>query len=138
MKLGMKKVLTVALLSTVVLVLTSCGTTTSQIAFHEVTTNDHNDAIVYIYRLPNIVGAAVKWPVKLDGKEVAALKQNAYVVLYTAPGVHRITVGANEIRTFTAAPNGVYFFRTKGILAYGVTREKAMEEIVDMKYDMGL
>lgn len=47
MNVGIKKVLSVALLSTVVLVLASCATTSSQIAFHEeATTKDQNDAIV--------------------------------------------------------------------------------------------
>lgn len=151
MKHGMKKVLTVALLSMVVLFLTSCGTS-SQIAFHEEVFKDPNDAIVYVYRLSGILGAAVGWSVKLDGKEFAVLKQKAYAVIRTTPGEHIITVGeaglniaanvieasTKNLRTFTATPNGVYFFRCKGGYQAFVTREEAMKEIVEMKYDMGL
>jgi hypothetical protein len=80
------------------------------------------------------------------------LKQNAYAVMYTTPGEHRITVGdtafgitgvivdaaTSKMGTFTAAPNGVYFLRSSGFSAYFATREEAMKEIVEMKFDMGL
>ena len=155
----MKKVFSSALLSIVAFALTSCATSTSQIAFHEETTKDQNDVIVYIYRLPNIVGAAVDWSVKFDGKEVAVLQPKTYAVLHTTPGAHTVKIGDLAFTTyldvstavagsimdsvarnngmFTAAPNGVYFFRSNGFVAYFVTKEEAMKEIVDMKYDIG-
>ncbi len=152
MKTEMKNVFTMVFLSTVALVLTSCATTSSQIAFHEeVITKNQNDAIVYIYRIPSFVGGAVGLPVKLDDKEVAVLKQNAYVVLRITTGEHIITVGKSftlgfainqaitkKSRTFTAVPKGVYFLRSQAAVTFLVTREEAMKEIVDMKYDMGL
>jgi hypothetical protein len=152
MKVGIKKVLTIALLLTVVLVLTSCATTSSQIAFHEeVTTKNQNDAIVYVYRVPSFVGSAVTLPVIIDEKKVANLKQNAYVVFHITPGEHEIKVGESftlgfainqavtkKSRTFTAVPNGVYFLRSQAAVTFLVTREEAMKEIVEMKYDLGL
>jgi hypothetical protein len=152
MKTEMKNVFTMVFLSAVALVLTSCATTSSQIAFHEeVITKNQNDAIVYIYRIPSFVGGAVGLPVKLDDKEVAVLKQNAYVVLRITTGEHIITVGKSftlgfainqaitkKSRTFTAVPKGVYFLRSQAAVTFLVTREEAMKEIVDMKYDMGL
>ena len=151
MKPGMRRNLTIALLSTVVLILTSCATTSSKIVFHEVPPKDNNDAVVYVYRLPYFPGSAVTFSVKLDGKEVAVLKQNAYAVLYITPGEHLITIGdpgniaaiiiessLRDSRKFTAVPNGVYFLRCKGGVYYYVTKEEAMKEIVEMKFDMGL
>lgn len=133
------------------LVLASCATTSSQIAFHEEVTKDQNDAIVYVYRVPSFVGSAVALVVKLDGGKVAALKQNAYAVFHITPGEHEITVGdsfslawtinqavTKKARTFTAVPNQVYFLRSQAGVTFLVTREEAMKEIVDMKYDMGL
>jgi hypothetical protein len=153
MKVGINKILTIALLLTVALILTSCATTSSQIAFHEeVTTKNQNDAIVYLYRLPSFVGGAVSLPVKLDEKKVANLKQNAYVVFRVTPGEHIITVGdsflnlgmavnqaiTKKSRTFSAVPKGVYYLRSHSGVTFLVTKEEAMKEIVDMKYDMGL
>jgi hypothetical protein len=153
MKAGMNRVITVALLSTVVLMFTSCASTTSsQIAFHEeVFAKNRNDAIVYVYRIPSFVGSAVSLPVQVDGKRVANLKQKAYVVFRVTPGEHEISVGKSatlawvvnqavtkESRTLTAVLKGVYFIRSQAGVSFLVTREDAMQEIGEMKYDMGL
>jgi hypothetical protein len=141
------------ILAVCIFLFSGCATTSSQIAFHEeVITKNQNDAIVYLYRLPSFVGGAVMFPVKLDEKEVANLKQNAYVVFRVTPGEHIITVGnsflnlgmavnqaiTKKYRTFTAVPKGVYFLRSHSGVTVLVTREEAMKEIVDMKYDTGL
>lgn len=153
MKIGMKKVMTAAFLSIVVLFLSSCAAnTSSQIAFHEeAITKDQNDATVYIYRMPSFVGSAVSLPVKIDGEKVALLKQNAYAVFRAAPGERAITVGnsisiawavnqaiTKKSRTLTVVPKGVYFLRSQAGVTFSVTREEALREIVNMKYDMGL
>jgi hypothetical protein len=144
----MKEIYKVIILSTVVLVLASCATS-SKIAFHEeVITNDQNDAIVYIYRSSSIIGSAGAYPVKLDDKIVASLKQKAYIALRVTPGNHFIEVGnffypphvvkAQKVKKFYAVPKGVYYFRCQAPYTFSVTKEDAMKEIIDMKYDMGL
>jgi hypothetical protein len=149
---NMQKVLSITIFLVIMSFIASCGTTSSNIPFHELTFSpEQEDAIIYVYRLPSFVGSAVSWSVAIDEKEVAILKQNAYAVFRTTPGEHLITVGkpgniptavveasTRKLRTFTATPRGVYFFRCKGFTQYFVTREEAMKEIVSMKYDMGL
>ena len=106
---------------------------------------------MYVYRLPSILGGAVSWSVKLDGKELAVLRQNAYAVIRAAPGEHLIQVGdvgsvataivnasTKGIRTFNAMPRESYYFRCSGGSQRFVTKEEAMKELVNMKYDMGL
>lgn len=141
----------------------ACGTTSSHIAFREEAPREKDGAILYIYRLPAMVGKAVKWKVRLDGTVVAVLKQKAYVALHITPGLHTITIGetpasfsislmgevvnqavqyldakARANGTFTAAPGQVYFLRSKGFAVDQMARDDAMREIVDMKLDMGL
>jgi hypothetical protein len=152
MKVRKNIVITVALLFTVVLLFTSCATTSSQIAFHEeVIAGDQNDALIYVYRIPSFVGSAVSLPVQVDGKKVAVLKQKAYVVFRVTPGEHEISVGnsatlawvvnqavTKKSRTLIAVPKGVYFIRSQAGVSFVVPREDAMQEIGEMKYDMGL
>jgi hypothetical protein len=153
MKVGMNHVIKIALLSAVALMFTSCASTTSsQIAFHEeVFARDQNDAIVYVYRIPSFVGSAVSLPVQVDGKKVAALKQKAYAVFHIAPGEHEISVGnsatlawvvnqaiTKKSRTLSAVPKGVYFIRSQAGVSFLVPRDDALQEIGEMKYDMGL
>ncbi len=152
MKAGMNQVITIALLSTAVLVTSCAATTKSKIAFHEeVITRDQNDAIVYVYRMSSFVGSAVAMPVMVDGEKVANLKQKAYAVFHITPGEHTISVGKSSMiawsvnqavtkksRTLTAVPKGVYFLRSQAGITFAITREEALREIVNMKYDMGL
>lgn len=147
----MKKIYTITLFFSIISLVSSCATTSSKITFHEIkTTADDINAIVYVYRLPSILGASVSWSVQLDDKEIAKLKKNAYAVLRATPGMHRIQVGkvghvssaivmesTKDLRTFIADPKGVYFFRCHGGSQRWVTREEAMTEIVRMKFDMG-
>ena len=91
----MKNRLALGMLLVAQLVLASCmtmATTESEIAFHEVTPPDDNTVIIYVYRLPGLLGKAVLNEVTLDGEVVATLNQNAYVVLYTTPGDHTVTI----------------------------------------------
>lgn len=88
--------LAIGMLFVTQLILASCmtmATTESEIAFHEVTPPDDNTTIIYVYRLPGMVGKAVENVVSLDGEVVAVLNQNAYVVLYTTRGDHTVTIG---------------------------------------------
>ena len=91
----MKNRLALGMLLVAQLILASCmtmATTESEIAFHEVTPPDDNTTIIYVYRLPGMLGKAVVNAVSLDGEVVAMLNQNAYVVLYTTLGDHTVTI----------------------------------------------
>ena len=88
-----------ALITVACLALTSCssmftgGLTKSEIPFQEVPPPDEETVIIYVYRMKSMVGAAGLWAVRLDGEVVANLSQDAYVVLYTTPGEHSVTLG---------------------------------------------
>lgn len=163
------------------LILASCtaAITKSEIAFHEIPPPDENTVVIYVYRLKSMVGSAGKWAVRLDGEVVAMMNQNAYVVLYTTPGDHTVTIGdatsgsivsgffgygalgvvagavADEAEMSVAEKKGalpkdqtsdpsidpqdrVYFFRSAGFKVAYVSREEALKEIVDMKYEPNL
>ena len=60
----MKSKLVIGMLLTVQLLLVSCATTSSQIAFHEVPFQDKDSAIIYVYRLQSMVGAIAPWAVR--------------------------------------------------------------------------
>jgi hypothetical protein len=142
--------------------LAACASTKSTIPFHEVAPNEPGSAVIYVYRLKSMVGAAVVWNVRLDNKIVAVLNQGAYAVVYAKPGPHTVTIGDSTVilgagrtgsaiteaslageaqaakdGTFVAEPNGVYFIRSKGFGVDLLPREEAMKDIVEMKYDMG-
>ena len=170
-KWTMKHGMVIVVLLTVQVFFASCAGTRSQIPFHEVSPPDNNTVIIYVYRLPSMVGAMVPWAVRLDGKIVAVLKQKSYVVLYTSLGDHSIIIGDSEaVRLFgrsllgratrmaemyaaekqgalpraqesdssNATANRVYFLRSAGLSVNYVSREEAMKEIVNMRYDTGL
>jgi hypothetical protein len=153
-----RNVLSFFLIGTFAIALTSCATTSSKTAFLEEANKD-GDAVVYVYRLRSMVGAVgpIGWSVQVDGKRVAWLKQNAYVVFHLSPGPHTVKIGdanvtpfidvnivgvildetARKNGIFTAESNGVYYFRGSGFSTNFVTKETAMTEIVNMKFDMG-
>ncbi len=150
-------------LLTVVLTLMACATTSSHISFYEVSSEDKDRAVIYVYRLPSMVGAAVPWSVRADNQIVANLKQKACVALTVSPGPHTITIAGTPVHLsvpggeaavdassehrdlkspetgdFTRAKNDAYFIRIKGPNIALVARDEAMKEIVNMKYDVGL
>lgn len=166
-KLFSGNVLVVMVLLTVELLLSSCATTNSKIAFHEEQFQEKDESIIYIYRRKSVVGAAVRWVVRLDNTNVAMLSQNAYVALHTPPGPHTITIGdapvsfstlmmggalpaaldsgtaaldrkAREKGTFVTGANEIYFIRSEGFNVSLVAKERALREISRMKYDTGL
>ena len=129
----------------------SCASTGSKIAFHEETPANEGDVIVYVYRMPSMVGAAVAWVVRLDGQDVAVLRQNAYIALHTTPGAHEIKVGDNPIglagvvveattgdkRMALLSTGTSYYLRCAGFKFGFVSREEAMKELPGMKFDEG-
>ena len=159
----MKKVLVLTGLLLIPLLFSSCASVTkSNISFYNESFNDKNDAVVYVYRLKDMVGLAVPWAVKLDDKVVAVLRQNAYVALHVTPGVHTLIIGDNNNAiygsageaggaaktavdmvdivsgTFYAQENQTYYIRSKGFKVKLLPKEEAMEELQNMKYDMGM
>ena len=130
-----------------------CGTTQSQVPFFEETPRNDHDVIIYVYRLPSIVGAAAPWNVHIDGEIVGVLNQGAYMPLHIAPGTHTLKVGesspyvldrvvvetlADNPNAFIAEKNETYYIRCEGFTVEFVSKEKAMTELSSMKYDMGL
>ena len=90
----MRKVLNLTIFLAIMSFIASCGTTSSNIPFHElIVSADQDDAIIYVYRLPDLAGGAVSMSVLIDNEKVAVLKQNAYAVLRITPGEHIIRVG---------------------------------------------
>ena len=135
------------------MLLFGCVSTQSQVPFFEETRRNDHDVIVYVYRLPSIVGAAAPWNVHIDGKIVGVLNQGAYMPLHIAPGTHTLKVGesspyvldrvvvetlADNPNAFIAEKNETYYIRCEGFTVEFVSKEKAMTELSSMKYDMGL
>ena len=95
----MRNMRVAGLLAAACVMLASCssaftgGLTKSEIPFQEVPPPDENTVIIYVYRMKSMVGAAGLWAVRLDGEVVAHIGQNAYMVLYTTPGEHSVTLG---------------------------------------------
>ena len=127
-----------------------CGGTASKISFFEEKFNNDNDALVYVYRLKSMVGGAVGWNAYLDGKVVGVLKQGAYMVLHVIPGKHSIHIGdvstpvealgeviAQNPNSFRIKENEIFYIRSRGFSVEFATKEKAMEELSSLKFDMG-
>jgi hypothetical protein len=159
----MKRTKVLISLFVISLMFLGCGATTkSSISFSEENYLGDNDAIIYVYRLPNIVGSAAAWKVRLDGKIVATLRQNAYLVLHVTPGEHELKVGdpglmpaslgtikgsntpvatkysvVDQANFFTAKAKEIYCFRSNGFEEGFLPQKKAWEELKLMKYDPG-
>jgi hypothetical protein len=159
----MKPLLLLAALLATPIAFTSCASVTqSTVAFSEEGFRDQNDVIIYVYRVRSLVGAAVPWNLRLDGKIVAVLRQNSYAVLHTTPGVHTILVGDQTSTnlifgpipsavldtmveqadvthgTFNTRPNERYYFRSQGFSVKVLSQDEAMGELSTMKFDMGV
>lgn len=147
----MKKPYLIMLIATGIFLL-GCATTTSQVSFFEEERGIAHEAIVYVYRLKSMVGAAVPWNVRIDDEVVGVLYQGAYMALHVFPGAHTIKIGesfpfiegaiveaiADNPSAFNAKENETYYIRSAGFAVEFVTKEKAMTELSSMKYDMGM
>lgn len=161
---------TLALLLGLVVPAACQATTRSTMPFIEIAPEDikgKDTALIYVYRVPDMAGAAGPWAVRLDGQLVALLKQNAYLVLVVRPGRHRVVLGdkpdsytgsvgknplgqgldmaadgifarAADQGTFDTVDGGVYFLRMEGVDIDAVSRDDAVQELVRMRYDTGL
>lgn len=158
LKIMKKLLLCLSLLMTSTVFLSCVSVTTSDIPFSEETFKDDNDVIIYVYRLKSLVGAAVPWAIRLDGKVVAILKQNAYTVIHTTPGVHTVLVGDSVVTrtgsgglidlaiykndvtkgTFETRRNESYYVRSKGFNVSVVSKEEAMPDLENMHPAAGM
>ena len=147
----MRKPASLVILVVISMLILSCGSTSSTIAFHEELPANDSDVIVYVYRMSSMVGGAVPWVVRLDGKEIAVLRQSAYIAVHTTAGAHEIKVGDTPIglegaildaalrdrRTALLTAATSYYLRCAGFKFGFVSREEAMKELPGMKYDDG-
>jgi hypothetical protein len=97
--------------------------------------NDENDAIVYIYRLKSMVGAAVKWQIIINTTHEAFLKQKEYFL------VHLDTRQKEQVFYFPGTlnmiykyinfkPNTYYYVMLKGFdRETGYLNEKTLKEL---------
>jgi hypothetical protein len=77
---------------------------------------DKDDAVIYLYRLKSMVGAAVKWDLNVDNKYVTKLGQNQFVVAHinTTEKSHYITTSNLKINYVNFKPNRYYMLRQRG------------------------
>lgn len=97
---------------------------------------DQDDAIIYIYRLSSMVGAAVKWQIQVDSNDVVKLGQKEYIVSHISTTVksHYVTYPDMRYNYINFKPNRYYFIMLKGFdLRTGYLDTKAFKEIKTCK-----
>ena len=98
--------------------------------------NDKDDAIIYIYRLSSMVGAAVKWQIQVDNNPVAKLGQKEYVIAHinTTEKSHYVTYPDMRYNYVNFKPNRYYMIMLKGFsLKTGYFDEQAFKELKPCK-----
>jgi hypothetical protein len=77
---------------------------------------DIDDAIIYIYRLKSMAGAAVKWQVKLDTSYSARLGQMEYIIAHinTSEKSHKFSDGNMTFNYINFKPHTYYKIRLRG------------------------
>jgi len=147
----MKKALSLFAVVWFVCLFSGCGTSNSTIPFSEESFHGDNDSVVYIYREASMVGAATSWRVRIDNVIVGKLRQNSYMAIHLAPGVHKVRIGdsgplivgavveaiADNPGAFKIKEKETYYIRCKGFKVEFLPRNQAIEELKSMKYDMG-
>lgn len=93
-----------------------------------------DDAIVYIYRLPAVLGAAVKWQVQWNNVLKGKLKQNNCVIVHTDTKipVQIFTLSGYEVKYAfgNILPEHHYFIEVKGMyMTFGPMNNNALEKI---------
>ena len=97
---------------------------------------DQDDAIIYIYRLKSMAGAAVKWLIKVDNVAIGNLKQLEYVVAHldTKAKSHYIDFANFQYNFVDFKPNQYYMVMLKGFSHMtGYLNSEAIEEIKSCK-----
>jgi len=93
---------------------------------------DKDDAIIYLYRLSSMVGAAVKWQVQVGNNDVAKLGQKQYIVAHinATEKSHWVTYPDMKINYVNFKPNRYYMIRLKGFaMNTGYLNTKEFNEI---------
>lgn len=97
---------------------------------------DKDDAIVYIYRLSSMVGAAAKWEVSVDTLFTAKLKQKEYVVIHmdgTAKS-HYFYFPDMRYNYTNIKPNKYYYVMLKGFsMKTGYMNETVLSDLKSCK-----
>jgi hypothetical protein len=77
---------------------------------------DNEDAVIYIYRMKSMAGAAVKWQVKLDTSYSAKLSQMEYIVAHinTSEKGHSFSDGNMTFNYINFKPHTYYKIRLRG------------------------
>lgn len=94
--------------------------------------NDQDDAVIYIYRMKSMAGAAVKWLIKVDDVAIGNLKQLEYVVAHvdTKAKSHYIDFTNFKYNFVNFKPNQYYMVMLKGFSHMtGYLTPEAIEEI---------
>lgn len=78
--------------------------------------NDKHDAVVYLYRLKSMVGAAVKWKIKVNEGVQVKLKQKEYYVIHLDSRIegHLFYFPDMRYNYTNFKPNTYYFVMLKG------------------------
>jgi hypothetical protein len=98
--------------------------------------NDKDDAIIYLYRLSSMVGAAVKWQVQIDNKDTYKLSQKEFVIIHinTIQKSHYVVYPDMGYNYINFKPNRYYFIMLKGFdLRTGYFDSKVFKEIKTCK-----
>jgi len=79
--------------------------------------NDAEDAIIYIYRLGGVLGAAAKWTIVVDKKKAAKLGMNDYTLVHVNTAVinHSVMYSNIQLNFANFKPNRYYMIRFKGV-----------------------
>jgi hypothetical protein len=91
-----------------------------------------DDAIIYIYRMSSMAGAAVKWKVIVDTTLNLTIGQKQYAVAHvnSAEKSHYVAYPQMKYNYVDFKPNHYYFIRLKGFtLDTGYLDPKTFEEI---------
>jgi hypothetical protein len=97
---------------------------------------DKDDAIIYIYRLSSMAGAAVKWKVLVDTTFNLTIGQKQYAVAHVnaTEKSHYVAYPQMKYNYVNFKPNHYYFIRLKGFsLDTGYFDPKTFEEIKSCK-----
>lgn len=94
--------------------------------------NNEFDAVVYIYRLKSMVGAAVKWQIHVDDGPVAKLKQKEFFTVHidTREPIHAFYFPDMLYNYTNFKPNTYYYVMLKGFdMKTGYLSEKTLKEL---------
>ena len=93
---------------------------------------DKDDAIIYFYRLGSMVGAAVKWVIMADNKEIAKMGQKEFVVAHLngTEKSHYVTYPDMRYNYTNIKSNKYYYVRLKGFdMKTGYLDKEVYDEI---------